>query len=109
MVSIDDRIQFIIKNLDKIEKQVEKCNPAPLEQDIGWEPERNLLHNYGSASLVLQRLRTDLSSKHPGIFSSKREKENYNFQEKKYLELRSRYEKLGKDFSKKCSCTNVPR
>lgn len=92
MVSIDDRIQFTGKNLDKIQKQVEECNSSPLEHDLGWIPEQNLLHNYGSATLQLEELRKDLYSTQPGILTSKRD-------------LRSRYEKLGKDFSKSCICT----
>ena len=105
MVSIDDRRQFLRENLDRIQKQVEECNPAPLEQDLGWIPERNLLNSYGSATLQLAELRKDLHSRQPGIFTSKREKENYNFQEKQYFELGYRHEKLGKDFAKNCICT----
>lgn len=70
MVSIDDRIQFTGNNLDKIQKQVEECNPTPLEQDLGWIPEQNLLYNYGTASLQLGGLRKDLDSTQPGIFTS---------------------------------------
>ena len=104
MVDIDSRIEFTGKNLDKIQKQVEECNPAQIEQNLGWIPEQNLLYNYGIASIQLNGLRKDLDSTQPGIFTNKREKENYNFREKQYLDLRSRYEKLGKDFAKNCIC-----
>lgn len=105
MVNIDDRIQFARKNLDKIQDQVEECNPTPLERDIGWIPEQNLLYNYGAATIQLEELRKDLYSARPGILTRKREKENYNFREEQYLTLRSRHEKLGKDFAKNCICT----
>jgi hypothetical protein len=46
MVSIDDRRQFIRENLDKIQQQIKECNPSPLEKNLGWIPEQNLLYNY---------------------------------------------------------------
>lgn len=59
MVDIDYRIELLEKYLDKVQKQVEECNPTPLEQDLGWIPERNLLHNYAIAGLHINELRKD--------------------------------------------------
>jgi hypothetical protein len=108
MEDTDLRRQRVIESLDKIQKQVEECNPTPLEHDIGSIPEQNLLHNYKSAALQLRDLRKGLDSMRPGIFTSKREKESYNFEEEQYLALRSRHDKLGKDFSKNCICAKSP-
>ena len=109
MVDIDYRIELLEEYLNKVHKQVEECNPAPLKRQNLREKESGLLHNYSLASLHLKELRNDLSNKRPGILTSTSEKQHFKEQEKYYEEFRSRHEKLEEDFIKNCVCERVPR
>ncbi len=109
MVTIDYRIELLEEYLNKIQKQVEECNPAPLKGDDPRKIEKGLLHNYSLANLHLGKLKNALIDKRPGILTGTSEKQHFKEQEKYYEEFRSRHEKLEEDFIKNCVCVRVPR
>jgi len=107
MVDIDYRIELLGNYLNKVQKQVEECNPAPLTEHDSRKIEKGLLNNYAIAGLHINELGKDLYNRRPGIFAGTAEKQRTKIQEEYYETSRSRYEKLEKDFIKDCVCTRA--